>query len=59
MHLYFQPFYRSGIFLIIILMSTTLKKNELDKNCKTISTDRVNRNKSALRLLPHYCHQLS
>lgn len=47
------------IFLIIILMSMTLRKKELDKNYRTISKDGVTRNKSAPRLLPHYCHQLT
>lgn len=49
----------SQIFLIIILMSMTLRKKELDKNYRTISKDGVTRNKSAPRLLPHYCHQLT
>lgn len=58
LHLHFQPSYKPD-FLIIILVSMTLKNKELDKNYKTISTDGVNRNKSAPRFLPHYCHQLS
>lgn len=58
LHLYFQPSYKPDC-LIIILMSMTLRNEELDKNNRTISTDGVTRNKSAPRLLPHYCHQLS